>query len=120
LDEDVPDLAADGDAIEQAIGNLLANAMKYSGRSREIRLQLRRVGRHAQIEVRDYGVGISAADQARIFDPYYRVASRENTSIQGAGLGLTVVQHIVREHGGEVLVESAPGKGSAFRLLLPL
>jgi two-component system phosphate regulon sensor histidine kinase PhoR len=120
VDEDLPELAADADAIEQAIGNLLANAMKYSGRSREIRLQLRRVGRHAQIEVRDFGVGISTADQARIFDPYYRVASKENTSIQGAGLGLTVVRHIVRGHGGEVLVESAPGQGSAFRLLLPL
>jgi two-component system phosphate regulon sensor histidine kinase PhoR len=120
VEKDLPDLSADGDAIEQAVGNLLANAMKYSGPSREIRLQLRRVGRHAQIEVRDFGIGIPAADQARIFDPYYRVASKENTSIQGAGLGLTVVRHIVRGHGGDVEVESAPGKGSAFRLLLPL
>ena len=118
--EDVPELRADADAIEQAIGNLLANAMKYSDTSREIHLQLSRVGRHAQIEVRDFGIGISAADQARIFDAYFRVPSKENKSIQGAGLGLTVVRHIAEGHGGDVLVESEPGKGSAFRLLLPL
>lgn len=120
MEEDVPELRADADAIEQAIGNLLANAMKYSGSSREIQLRMRLVGKHAQIEVRDFGVGISAADQARIFDPYYRVASKANQSIQGAGLGLTVVRHIVQGHGGDVLVESVPGQGSTFRLLLPL
>ena len=120
MDDDVPDLRADADAIEQAIGNLLANAMKYSGSSREIQLRLSRVGRHAQIEVRDFGMGISPAEQAKIFEPYYRVSSHENGSIQGAGLGLTVVRHIVKSHGGDVLVESAPGKGSSFRLLLPL
>jgi signal transduction histidine kinase len=120
LDDDVPDLQADADAIEQAIGNLLANAMKYSGSSREIQLHLSRIGRHAQIEVRDFGMGISPAEQAKIFEPYYRVSSKENASVQGAGLGLTVVRHIAKHHGGDVLVESAPGKGSSFRLLLPI
>lgn len=120
LDDDVPELRADADAIEQAIGNLLANAMKYSGNSREIRLHLSRVGQHAQIEVRDFGVGISLSEQAKIFEPYYRVSSEENTSIQGAGLGLSVVRHIAEGHGGDVLVESALGKGSTFRLRLPL
>jgi two-component system phosphate regulon sensor histidine kinase PhoR len=120
LDPDLPELQADADALEQAIGNLLTNAMKYSGASRRIHLQVRRVGRQAEIEVRDFGVGIPAADQSRIFDPYYRVASKENKSIQGAGLGLTVVRHVMQGHGGDVTVDSTPGRGSAFRLLLPL
>ncbi|HSP67531.1 MAG TPA: ATP-binding protein, partial [Bryobacteraceae bacterium] len=93
---------------------------KYSGSSREIQLHLSRVGQHAQIEVRDFGVGISLSEQAKIFEPYYRVSSEENTSIQGAGLGLSVVRHIAEGHGGDVLVESAPGNGSTFRLRLPL
>ena len=120
FDPDIPEVQADSDALEQAVGNLLANAVKYSGASRRIEVKLRRLGNQAEIEVRDFGVGIPAGDHRHIFDPFYRVASRENKTIQGAGLGLTVVRHVMEGHGGAVLVESVPGKGSAFRLLLPL
>ena len=75
---------------------------------------------NAAIEVQDFGLGIDPKEQQRIFDSFYRVPSKENTNLQGAGLGLTLVRHIAEGHGGAVTVESQPGKGSTFRLLLPL
>jgi len=120
IDEGIGEVKADPDALEQAILNLLTNAMKYSGPSREIRLKLVRRDERAAIEVRDFGIGIPPGEQRRIFDSFYRVPSSENRSVPGAGLGLTLVRHVVEGHGGNVLVESAPGKGSAFTLVLPL
>ena len=120
LDNSPDTVNADRDALEQAILNLLTNAMKYSGPSREIRLRVQTAGPHASIEVQDFGLGIEPAEQKRIFDSFYRVPSPENRSIQGAGLGLTLVRHVAEGHGGEVIVESQPGKGSTFRMLLPL
>jgi signal transduction histidine kinase len=120
LDDDVPPARVDRDAIEQAILNLLANAMKYSGESRDITLRLRSGSGEAIIEVADQGVGIGPAELSLIFDRFYRVASPENDRIPGAGLGLTLVQHIAEAHGGRVEVESQPGKGSTFSLFLPM
>jgi signal transduction histidine kinase len=110
----------DADALRQAILNLLINAMKYSGASREIGLCLSAADHHAQIRVSDHGVGIPLADQQRIFERFYRVASPENKLVSGAGLGLALVRHIAEAHGGTVDVESAPGQGSAFTIRLPL
>jgi len=104
----------------QAVQNLLTNAMKYSGKSRQIQLTLLATGDRAEIQVRDRGIGLAPSEQRRIFDSFYRVASPDNRSIQGAGLGLTLVRHVAEGHGGEVLVESVPGAGSTFRLVLPL
>ena len=72
------------------------------------------------IEVTDRGVGIPTKEQNRIFEKFYRVPTPENRSIPGTGLGLTLVEHIARAHGGHVEVESAPGKGSTFSIHLPL
>ena len=110
----------DSDALQQAILNLLANAVKYSGESREIVLRLASQNAHAVIQVTDRGVGIPAKEQARIFEKFYRVPTPENQSIPGTGLGLTLVEHIARSHGGHVEVESTPGKGSTFSIHLPL
>ncbi len=111
---------ADGDAIEQAILNLLSNAMKYSGESRRIGLYLSRENSDAVIRVVDHGVGIPRKEQSRIFERFYRIPSPENRQMPGTGLGLTLVQHIARAHGGSVGVESKPGEGSAFSIRLPL
>jgi two-component system phosphate regulon sensor histidine kinase PhoR len=93
--------------------------VKYSGRSREIRLEVRRRGKEAEIRVTDYGIGIPRSEQQRIFDSFYRApeAAKETT---GAGLGLALVRNFAQAHGGRVTVESEPGKGSAFSLWLPL
>jgi signal transduction histidine kinase len=120
VDEEVPALKADPDAVEQAILNLLTNAMKYSGDAREIALRLAGVNGQAVIAVEDRGEGIALEDQARIFEKYYRTKSHETSTIAGTGLGLTLVAHIARAHGGRVEVHSTPGQGSTFSISIPL
>jgi signal transduction histidine kinase len=118
--DDVPQVRADTDAVEQAVLNLLANAMKYSGDSREIDLRLRRVDGRARIDVSDHGIGIAPDEQRRIFEKFYRVPTRQNQLIPGTGLGLTLVEHVAKAHGGGVTVESVPGRGSTFSIEIPL
>ncbi|MFO7733947.1 MAG: ATP-binding protein, partial [Candidatus Aminicenantes bacterium] len=120
IDEDLPQVRVDRDAIEQAALNLLSNAMKYSGGSRTIGLVARREGDCAVVQVIDRGVGIDPKERARIFEKFYRVPTRENQSLPGTGLGLSLVAHIAKAHGGSVRVESAPGQGSTFSIILPL
>ncbi|MDH3456484.1 MAG: HAMP domain-containing histidine kinase [Gemmatimonadota bacterium] len=120
IEDDLPDANVDRDAIEQAILNLLANAMKYSGESRDIDLRLKRINGKALIEVADRGVGIDVDEQPKIFEQFYRVPSKNNDGIPGTGLGLTLVRHIAEGHGGRVTVASAPGRGTTFAIHLPL
>lgn len=118
--DELPPLDVDPDAVEQAILNLLSNAMKYSGDSREITLRLVRTDGDAVIEVSDGGVGIAPEEQRKIFQQFYRVPSGKNDGVPGTGLGLTLVQHIAEGHGGRVTVRSAVGQGSTFAIHLPL
>jgi len=118
--EEFPAANVDRDAIEQAILNLLANAMKYSGNGQVIDLRLTRANGDAVIEVVDRGVGIAATEQERIFEQFYRVPTGDTDGVPGTGLGLTLVRHIAEGHGGRVSVCSAPGHGSTFAIHLPL
>lgn len=119
LAPDLPAVVADRDAIEQALLNLLGNAMKYSGDSREILLRAERDGSDIALQVIDRGIGIPVAEQSRIFERFYRAAAVEGGPSPGAGLGLTLVDHIAQAHGGTITVESRPGEGSTFTLRLP-
>jgi signal transduction histidine kinase len=119
-DEGLPPVRADEDALEQAVLNLIDNAMKYSGRSREIRLDLRREANAVRIDVTDLGIGISKEDQKRVFARFFRAPESDKRSIPGAGLGLAIVSHIAEAHGGRVEVTSRPGEGSTFSIILPL
>lgn len=110
---------ADPEALTQALSNLLGNAIKYSGHSREIQVGVHKRGREAEIQITDHGIGISKSDQKRIFESYYR-ASDAVREAAGAGLGLALVRHFADAHGGRVTVASEPGKGSTFSLWLPL
>jgi signal transduction histidine kinase len=120
IEEGLPLLFADADAIQQAILNLLTNAMKYSGDARSIHLRLKRSLDNVLIEVMDQGLGIDEVDQERIFDRFYRVRSEPTDRITGAGLGLTLARHIVNAHGGRLEVVSAPGQGSTFTVRFPV
>jgi signal transduction histidine kinase len=120
VQEQMPELKADPDAIQQAILNLLTNAMKYSGDAREIDLRLSARTGDAVIEVADHGLGLAPEEQKHIFQKFYRAPSHESRSIAGTGLGLTLVAHIAKAHGGRVEVESAPGAGSTFSIFLPI
>jgi signal transduction histidine kinase len=120
IDEGVPDVAADADAIQQAILNLLSNAVKYSGDGRIVDLELKRAGDDVVIAVTDRGFGIAAGEQSRIFEEYYRIRDQATDRVPGTGLGLTLVDHVARGHGGRVTVRSAPGQGSTFALTIPI
>lgn len=120
LQEDLPEVRVDRDAFEQAILNLLHNAMKYSSDSRDIDLRLLRKDRYALIQVIDRGIGIDQKEQKKIFEKFYRIPTPENKRMTGTGLGLALVSHIVKAHGGNIEVKSVPGKGSTFSIYLPL
>jgi two-component system phosphate regulon sensor histidine kinase PhoR len=112
-----PYVHVDPAAIEQALANLLDNAVKYSDTIKEIAIRVR-VGRHlAIVEIADRGVGVAAADHNRIFDRFYRASSALHRP--GFGLGLPIVRDLVQAHGGRVDMTSVPGAGSTFRISLP-
>ena len=120
IDDGVPPLQADADALEQALLNLLANAMKYSGDARQIEMRLGRNANEAFIDVIDHGLGISREEQTRIFEKFYRVRSAETDRIAGTGLGLTLALHVVEAHKGRLEVSSDVGRGSVFSVRIPL
>jgi signal transduction histidine kinase len=120
IEPGLPRLEADEDAVERAIENLLANAMKYSGESKSIQVKVGRANDHVFVAVRDHGIGISRREQQRIFRKFYRVDSGLGGGPQGCGLGLAIVDHTMRGHGGFVQVESEPQRGSTFTLHFPI
>ena len=111
---------SDGDAIEQAVLNLLSNAMKYSFERKEINLRLWTENRSIYIQVADKGIGIPESKQNRIFTKYYRAHVGHEQDKGGAGLGLTVLKHIVDAHQGKIELESKVNQGSRFTIILPL
>ena len=120
IDEEIPVISADADALEQAILNLLTNAMRYSGDCRDITLCLKRVESDAVIEVSDRGIGIPQHEHSHIFEKFYRVRSAATEAVAGAGLGLTLAMHIVNAHQGRIEVKSEIGAGSTFSVFLPI
>ncbi len=113
-------IEGDKPSLLQAIENLLSNAIKYSGESKVIELATFKTERHAVLSVKDFGIGISDTDQARLFEPFFRSSDERAKRIGGAGLGLALVKNTMSAHHGEVLVKSLVGNGSAFQLCFPL
>jgi signal transduction histidine kinase len=109
---------ADRDALAQALWNLLDNAVKYSGESRTVRVEVKTADNVA-IRVRDSGYGIAPSEQKEIFRKFTRGAAALEHGVKGTGIGLAMVKHIVDAHGGKVTVESEPGRGSTFTIVLP-
>jgi len=102
-----------------AVRNLVENAVAYSPDLTRVRVTLRRVGDLVEIAVTDQGIGISAQEQQRIFERFYRVDAARSRATGGTGLGLSIVKHVAANHGGEVRVWSVEGQGSTFTLRLP-
>jgi signal transduction histidine kinase len=119
IEPDLPAALIDREAIGQAVLNLLDNAVKYSDGGRRIEVRLALSGERLALRITDYGIGIPGHEQGKIFEKFYRVSTGLVHNTKGSGLGLTIVRHIVDAHGGEIVVESAPGKGSRFTILLP-
>ena len=116
-----PGLVVQGDAeqLQTAITNLVQNAIAYSEPGARVAVTSHAVGDQVEVRVSDNGIGISAADQARIFERFYRVDADRSRASGGTGLGLSIVKHVAAAHGGEVTVWSKLGQGSTFTLRLP-
>lgn len=119
LENGLPQIYADRDAVSECLINLLDNAMKYSDSNKVIIVRSGLAGQSVFAEVEDQGIGIPETHQKRIFEKFYRVSHGAVHETKGSGLGLALVQYAVRAHGGETKVRSKPGQGSCFRILFP-
>jgi nitrogen-specific signal transduction histidine kinase len=117
--DDMPRIIADKDAVSRALFNLLDNAVKYSGDSLQVWLRGWCDVNHVFLEVADNGMGINRSEQQKIFQKFYRSEQALAGNARGSGIGLTLVDHIVKAHGGKVLLESEPGSGTTVRIQLP-
>jgi signal transduction histidine kinase len=115
----LPPVQADRDALARALRNLLDNAVKYSPQNKTVWAKATCENGGVAISVSDKGLGVDPHEQKRIFKKFVRGASAEVAGAKGTGLGLTMVEHIVAAHGGQVHVDSEPGVGSTFTILLP-
>jgi len=116
----LPALELDREAIARALVNLINNALKYSDNEKFLGVKLFRENGVVKLEVEDHGIGIGRNDQSKIFEKFYRAGDPLVHNTKGSGLGLSLVQHITQAHGGDIAVESTPGKGSKFILSLPV
>ncbi|MFO8008296.1 MAG: HAMP domain-containing sensor histidine kinase [Candidatus Brocadiia bacterium] len=119
VDEDLPPVTVDKDAMTVVLLNFLDNAFKYSEDGRQIALRAYQKGDDVCLEVQDNGMGMSRRTLRRVFDMFYQADDRLSRHAGGCGLGLSIVKFIVDAHGGTVDVESRPQEGSTFRVLLP-
>ena len=123
LATNLPRVLADAEALQQVVGDLLTNAMKYGLPARWLKVETCEAfggGHEVQVQVRDRGPGIPAEEAARIFEPYYRIDNRVTRSQSGAGLGLKMAAELVKGMGGSLTLHSAEGRGSAFTVHLPV
>ena len=121
LPGDLPELRGDAQALRRAIANLVTNAAKFAASGKWIGVRAAaRPDRHAvELRVEDHGPGIPREERERVFEPFYRGPAAERNAAPGSGLGLSLVRHVVRAHGGSVRVEAGDGGGAAFVVELP-
>ncbi len=116
----LPEVRADRNSLERILINLIENAIKYSDSESRVEVSGRLQSDSVCLIVRDKGFGIPKSDQERIFERFYRVDKARSRAAGGTGLGLSIVKHLVQAHGGEVWVDSQPGRGSTFYVTVPL
>jgi len=112
-------LAGDRELMDYAFYNLITNAVKYSPAETEVSVYSRRDGADVRISVQDQGIGMDASEVRQIFRKFYRTKKAEESGESGTGIGLSIVEQIITQHGGRIEVTSSPGRGSCFTLVLP-
>ncbi len=118
IDGDIA-VAADRPALVDALVNLLSNAVKYGGDAPHIVIAAQVEERHLRLSVQDNGIGIPKREHKNIFDKFYRANDLLSRDVEGSGLGLAIVRHVAQGHGGRVEVDSEPGRGSTFTIVIP-
>ena len=113
-------IMGDRDHLEQVVGNLVDNAIKYSPEGGPVRIRVRREGEQVHLAVEDEGIGIPADQVARVFDIFYRTSEAERRRTPGLGLGLFITRGIVERHGGRIWADSEVGRGTTVHVMLPL
>lgn len=116
---DLPPVTGDRQALERAVANLVGNAVKHGGEGVRVGARATAGGREVEVAVSDRGPGIPAGERERLFEPFFRGRDARGRQLPGSGLGLHLVERIAAAHGGRVEVDSAPGRGSTFTLVLP-
>jgi len=119
IEDALPAVRMDEDAMTLVLLNLVDNAVKYAGEGGEVAVRLARAPGGVALSVRDRGPGISADDQHRIFERFYRATNARMRNVRGSGIGLSLVKHIAEAHGGRVTLTSAPGHGATFTVFVP-
>ncbi|HDZ23978.1 MAG TPA: hybrid sensor histidine kinase/response regulator, partial [Desulfobacteraceae bacterium] len=117
---DLKPVQADPKNMEEVLNNLLTNAINYSPNGGTVAVRAAGLGEFMEIEISDTGVGIPEEELPKIFDKFYRVKHPETRKVIGTGLGLAIVKSVIEAHNGTIEVESTPGKGSTFRIRLPM
>lgn len=120
ISENLPPISGDEKALSQAVQNLIANGLKYSGESSKLKISAKNGGGEIKIAVEDFGIGIAPKDLRQIFQPFYRAKEVVDAQIHGNGLGLNLVKQIVEAHGGKIEAASKIGQGSKFTIHLPI
>ena len=118
--EAAPNVRGDAQQLTQALRNIVGNAIKYTPQGGEIHITQETTEKEIAINVVDTGYGISAEELPMIFKRFYRVRTNETSDIEGNGLGLAIVKSVIEQHGGQVSAQSETGKGTRFRISLPL
>jgi two-component system, OmpR family, phosphate regulon sensor histidine kinase PhoR len=120
IEPDLPPVRLDANAFTLAVLNLIDNAIKYASEGKKIEIELRRDEGALLLAVRDFGPGIAEDEHEAIFERFYRAKAVRLKPIRGSGIGLSLVQHIARAHGGDATVDSKPGRGATFTLWVPI
>jgi signal transduction histidine kinase len=120
IDDHLPALWLDPQAVKLIIGNLLQNAIKYSPHEKYIKIRVYREKEFAVLEIKDNGVGIPKQEIPHLFKKFTRVSDNRVKTVEGSGLGLFLVRHAVEAHNGQVKVKSTPDKGTTFTIYFPL
>jgi two-component system phosphate regulon sensor histidine kinase PhoR len=121
LDNEIPQIMADSEALTDSLVNLVDNAIKYSGDQKFLGIKTGQQKDGVFIEIKDNGIGISESDQKKIFEKFYRVTEKNLAyKAKGSGLGLSIVKHVIDKHNGKINIKSKVGSGTSFRLIFPL